>query len=89
MLPDAEVIPGLAGFLPGLGRDGDPPKVPEVLDGTDGQVHLFGLGLSSARQVIAGDRMSTHCLVSFALVPHSEQNIFTLPADAPADAGPC
>jgi hypothetical protein len=100
VLAEADFAGWLAGFLPGLGRDGDPLlSVPEVLDRTDGQaVHLFGLGLSrawqlrllsrylpedartrigsaTARQVslveeeiVTGDFMSTHWLVSFALL---------------------
>lgn len=100
VLPASEVARWLAGFLPGLGAEGDPLlEVPEVVDRTDGKlVHLFGLALSRAWQlralaphldaeraariarltpqqisdvqdeIVGGDFMSTHWLVSFALM---------------------
>lgn len=99
ILPAADVVPWLAGFLPGLAAEDDPLLVPpRVLDATDGHlVHLHGLALSRAwhlrelaallaperaararagsaalvasaqAQVVAGDFMATHWLVSFAL----------------------
>jgi len=52
VLPADRFETWLAGFLPGLGDDGDPLlTVPRVLDRTDGKaVHQFGLALSRAWQ---------------------------------------
>jgi hypothetical protein len=100
VLPADRFATWLAGFLPGLGEDGDPLlTVPTVLDRTDGKaVHLFGLALSRAwqlrllapyltpdrqervaastahqvdevgKEIDEGDFMSTHWLVSFAVL---------------------
>lgn len=100
VLPESELGPWLAGFLPALGEEDDPLlAVPAVLDRTDGKaVHLFGLALSRAThlrtlaaylpedraararsaadaqvdavhlEIVSGDLMSTHWLVSFALL---------------------